>query len=87
MRSYFFFLRPILFRADDIDGGGVKRGFDVHSVIFLDHANARAIVLSDLIDVSSLRQPQGDIRVGCTTYVVGLRGRSGDFPPQDRLEK
>jgi hypothetical protein len=62
LRAYFFF-EPIFFRADDIDGSGVERGFDVHRVIFLDHPDARATVLSDLIDVGSLHQPQADIRV------------------------
>jgi hypothetical protein len=52
LRSLFF--QPIFIRADDIDGSGVERGFDVHRAIFLDHPDTRATVLSDLIDVSSL---------------------------------
>ena len=63
LRSYFFFLQPVFFRSNDIDDSGVERGFDVHRVIFLNHPDARATVLSDLIDVGSLHQPQADIRV------------------------
>lgn len=35
----------------------------MHPVIFLDHSDARATVLRDLIDVGSLHQPHADIRV------------------------
>jgi len=40
----------------------VKRGFDVHRVIFLDRPDTRTAVLSDLIDVGSLHQPHADGR-------------------------
>jgi hypothetical protein len=35
----------------------------MHPVIFLDHSDARATVLSDLINVGSLHQSHADIRV------------------------
>jgi hypothetical protein len=63
-RSYFLFFRHHIFtRADHVDGSGVERVFDVYPVIFLDHPDARATVLSDLIDVGSLHQPHADICV------------------------
>src|SRR6202453_2484917 len=49
--THFFFRHHVCARADDIDGSGVERVFDMHPVIFLDHSDARATVPSDLIDV------------------------------------
>ena len=62
IRSYFL-LHYVIARADHIDCSGIERVLDVDRVIFLDHADARATVLSDLIDVGSLHQPHADIRV------------------------
>jgi len=62
------FLRVVLLfwfwpRPHDVDGGGIKIGFDVGGVVLLDHLHAGAAIFSDLVDISAFHQAQADICV------------------------
>ena len=50
----FLYLVPLL--PHDIDCSGVERCLDMRCIIFLDHLDTRAPVLSDLVDVGTLPQ-------------------------------
>jgi hypothetical protein len=62
---------------------------DMHPVIFLDHSDTRTTVLSNLINVGPLHQPNADVggAVGCTPYTVGRLCRTEDSPLSDGLEE
>jgi hypothetical protein len=47
----------------DIDGGCVESGFQVSRIVLLDHFHARSTVLSDLVDVGALHEPEADVAV------------------------
>ena len=51
------------FLLSDVDSGSVNYILDVRCVIFFDHLDTSAAVLSDLIDVGSFHQPHADIGV------------------------
>src|ERR1051325_2461380 len=46
-----------------VDGGGIQRVLEVHGVVLLDHLDAGAAVLGDLVDVAALQQPEAHVRV------------------------
>ena len=58
----------VLLGSHDVDCSGVERGLDVRRVVFLDHLDASAAVLSDLVDVGTLHQAQADV---CMPQTVG----------------
>ena len=66
--DFFLFLRP-----HDVDCGGVERRLDMRRVVFLDHLDAGAAVLGDLVDVGALHQPQANV---CMPQTVGCTGSS-----------
>ncbi len=66
--AFLVFLGP-----HDVDRSCVERSLDVRSVVFLDHLDTRAAVLSDLVDVGALHQPQTDV---CMPHTVGRTGSS-----------
>ena len=51
------------FGLADIDRRGVEARFDVGGVVFLDHLDAGAAVLGDLVDVRAFHQAQADVGV------------------------
>ena len=76
------------FGLHHIDRGGIKVGLDVRRVIFLDHLDAGAAVLGDLVDVGALHQAQADVGMA---QAVGRPGPAVAVNPeifflQDRLE-
>src|ERR1700722_14800180 len=46
-----------------VDRGGVERVLEVRSVEFLDHLDARAAVLRDLVDVGAFEEAEADVGV------------------------
>ena len=53
-------VRPL---ASDVDRRSIDHVLDVRGVEFLDHLDAGATVLGDLIDVCTLHEPEADIGV------------------------
>jgi hypothetical protein len=79
----------VLLGPHDVDRGGVKPGLDVRRVVFLDHLDAGAAVLGDLVDVGTLHQAQADVGV---PQAVGRAGaafavEAEAFLIEDGLEK
>jgi hypothetical protein len=50
-------------RAANVDGGRIERVLDVRRVEFLDHLDAGAAVLGDLVDVGAFHETHADIGV------------------------
>ena|ERR1700733_569916 len=73
----------------DVDGGGVKIGLDVRCIVFLDHLDAGAAVLGDLVDIRALHEAQANI---CMPQAISrsrspVTIKSKILFLQDRLEK
>ena len=58
--------------SHDVDRGGVEAGLDVRGIVFLDHLDAGAAVLGDLVDVRPFHQAQADIGVAQAVGRAGL---------------
>jgi len=56
-------LRGASFGRADVDGGGVERVLDMRGVEFLDHLDAGAAVLGDLVYVGAFHEAHADIGV------------------------
>src|ERR1039457_5663528 len=60
------------FRPPYVDRGGVEAVLEVGSVVFLDHLNAGAAVLRDLINVRAFHETQADVGVPQAVGRAGL---------------
>src|SRR5665213_563812 len=60
------------FRPPYVDRGGVETVLQVGSVIFLDHLNAGAAVLRNLINVRAFHETQADVGVPQAVRRAGL---------------
>src|ERR1039458_3396046 len=60
------------FRAPYVDRGGVETVLEVGRVVFLDHLNAGAAVLRNLINVRAFHQTQADVGVPQAVGRAGL---------------
>src|ERR1017187_9848435 len=77
------------FRPPDVDRGGVKAVLEVGSVVFLDHLNAGAAVLRNLVYVRAFHETQADVGMPEAISSTGLSFAVffEAFFVEDRVEK
>jgi hypothetical protein len=81
--------RPRPPRAHNIDRRGVERVLDVSRVEFLDHLDAGAAVLGDLIDVGPFHEPHANVRMSqaISRAPVTVAVKLELCPPEDAVEQ